>query len=141
GPAVHDTIQKGPQVIALSRDLEVMTFNKRTSGTKLKFKYIEGDLPYQYQLGLMSSRAPHKAAARLFMNWLLSKEAQEVLEQNGFNVGERQTAELKKKSTFQWMMAKDGRDYPRYRSTLFEAQRDLKSGGAQLQEKAALLRE
>ena len=141
GPAVHAVVQKGDHPIALSRDLEVMTFNKRTQGPKLKFKYIENDLPYQYQLGLMSSHAPHKASARLFMNWLLSKEARDVLEQNGFHVGDRQVAELKRPTTFQWYMTKGGRDYARYRSTLFEAQRDLKSGGAMMQEKAALQRE
>jgi iron(III) transport system substrate-binding protein len=140
GPAVHTAVQDGGHPIGLSRDLEVMTFNKYTKKTKLKFKAIEGDLPYQYQLGLMSSNAPHKAAARLFMNWLVSKEAQAVLEQNGFSVGSAQSNALARKTTWQWQLTK-GDDYNRYRGTLFGAQRALKHGGATLQEKFALSRE
>lgn len=140
GPAVHKAVQDGQHPIGLSRDLEVMTFNKGTSKTKLKYKQIEGDLPYQYQLGLMSKAAPHKAAAKLFMNWLVSKEAQAVLEQNGFSVGEAQKTALARKTTWQWHLTK-GDDYNRYRGTLFEAQRKLKHGGAALQEKHALSRE
>ena len=140
GHAVHAAVQEGTQPIGLSRDLEVITFNHGTKKTKLKYKSLEGDLPYQYQLGLMSSSAPHKAAARLFMNWLVSKEAQEVLEQNGFSVGSAQSNALARKTTWQWQLTK-GDDYNRYRGTLFEAQRALKHGGATLQEKFALSRE
>lgn len=140
GSAVHTAIQQGDRPVGLSRDLEVLTFNANTKGTKLRYKMIEGDIPYQYQLGLMSSAAPHKAAAKLFMNWLVSKEAQAVLEKEGFSVGEAQKAALAKKSTWQWQLTK-GDDYNRYRGTLFEAQRTLKHGGASLQEMRALSRE
>jgi iron(III) transport system substrate-binding protein len=141
GVMVHESIQKGPRSVALSRDLEVITFNARTKGTKLKYYYMENDLPYQYQLALMNSKAPHKASAKLFLNWLLSAEAREVMEKNGFSVGDRQATALKKQTTFQWQMTKGGQDYNHNRSMLFEAQRNLKSGGASMAEKPQMFRE
>ena len=44
-------------------------------------------------------------------------------------MGENQAVALKHKSTFQWNLTK-GRDFDHYRSTLFQAKRNLKSGGA-----------
>lgn len=121
-------------MIGLSRDVEVMTHNLDKKNVQLKYKFLENELPYQYQLALVSKTAPHKATARLFLNWLLSKEAQDVLEENGFSVGERQKAMLAKKTTWQWK-TKEGPSYIRYQSALFSALRELKAGGAVVQER------
>jgi ABC-type Fe3+ transport system substrate-binding protein len=128
---VHQQVEKGKYLIGLSRDVEALTWahtvqENTKKPSKLKFRYIGENLPLQYQLGLVNVKAPHPAAARLFMNYVLSQEAVETLAKEGFSVGEKQAANLKMKN-WQWDMSKVSTF--QYRSNLYHALRNETMGG------------
>ena len=137
GYSVHEAVESGKALVGLSRDVEVISFandyKKKTGRTsQLKYKILENESPYQYQLFLVNKGAPHSAAAKLFANWLLSSEATAVLEKAGFSVGERQKTQFAHKNLWQWELNKVKRFF-RYESDLATAYRKLKTGGAQFE--------
>ena len=142
GYGVLQAVNDGKYLIGLSRDVEVFGFDRllleRTGKkSKLKFKLLERELPFQYQMLTMSKNAPHSAAGRLFANWILSAEAREVLEKAGYSVGERQQAQLGHPKTWRWEMLKPGEKLTResHYSLLFAARRTLFRNGAQFERK------
>ena len=93
---------------------------------------MEGESPYQYQLSLMNKKAPHSAAARLFLNFVFSDEAVAALEKAGFSVGGRQEAQMKHARLWQWKLREIKR-YFSYQATLAAAYRALKFNGAKIE--------
>lgn len=135
GDSVHELVETGSYAIGLSRDLEALThmrdFQARTGkASKIRVKFLENDRPHQYQLMTMNSKAPHDGAARLFMNWLLSDEARELMHGKGFAVGARLDDLLKHKSAWQWNMATDNIGMNEFTAYLAKVIRLLKANGA-----------
>lgn len=137
GYSVHARVQKGKIPLGLSRDVEVIAFatdylNREKGKSSLKYKLLEKDLPYQYQLGMMNAHAAHPAAARLFFNYVLSAEARAHLEKAGFAVGERRAEQLKRPHIWQWKISESAH-VPTYEAKLAKAFRLLRGHGATIE--------
>jgi ABC-type Fe3+ transport system substrate-binding protein len=133
GFTTHLAVQNGKFPIGLSRDVELIGFardlKKQGKKSKLMYKVMEGESPYQYQLALVNKTAPNSAAAKLFVNWLLKKETMALLEKAGYSVGERRAAQMQHKKVWEWKLSSVAR-MAMYESTISRAFRALVLGGA-----------
>lgn len=137
GYSAHALVQKGKYPLGISRDVEVIGFatdyrNREKKKSTLKFKLLEKDLPYQYQLGMVNAHAPHPAAARLFFNYALSEEARGHLAKAGFSVGPARAEQLKRPNIWQWKIS-DSAHIPTYEAKLAKAYRLLRGRGATIE--------
>lgn len=134
GYSTHEAVNSGKYLVGLSRDVEVLGYAHdrnmlKLSKSKLRWRFLETERPFQYQLGLMSKKAPNQAAARLFMNWLLSAEANDLLIKAGYSVGSVQAEHKAHPKVWEWDMKKVER-MSTFFSTLSQATRSLRYGGA-----------
>jgi ABC-type Fe3+ transport system substrate-binding protein len=133
----HRLLQVGEYPIALSRDLEVESYaeqlwGERHAHSKVKFAPMRDELPYQYMLAAVNSRAFHPNAARLFVNFLMSREVADLLEKKGYSAGTRRRHQLAGPKVWQWDMAGVKSMYE-YQSYVAHALRLLRDGGAKIQ--------
>lgn len=144
GFSVHEAVQNKKSVIGISRDVEVLGFagdllERKKKKSVLKYKILEGDLPYQFQLAMMNAHGPHPASARLFLNWALSDEARAHLEKAGYSVNERRASQQSHPHIWKWKIA-DSADPVAYEAKLAKAVRLLKQGGARMEKKGTGVR-
>lgn len=142
GYSTHLAVNDGKVPLGISRDVEVIGFetdlrNKEKRKSALKYKILEEDLPYQFQLGMVNANAPHPAAARLFFNYVLSAEAREHLLKAGFAVGDKRAEQKKHPKLWTWKIA-DASSIPDYDGRLAKAFRLLKGHGATLEAKSGI---
>lgn len=133
----HELVSKGKYPFALSRDLEVVSYleqqkHKYKRNLTLKFHPVNAELPYQYMWGGMNTRAFHPAAAKLFMNFLMSEEAGAILNKKGFSAGAGRQTDLQHPKLWQWNMS-NASSMNEYQSYVAEALRELRDGGAKIQ--------
>lgn len=133
----HLLVENGKFPFALSRDLEVSSFafqQKKKTGRKVRLQFVTlpNEMPYQHMSAQVNSGAFHPAAARLFVSFLLSKEAQAVLEKEGYSAGALKEGHLQRPGLWQWNPAKVP-GMKEYHSYLAEAMRELRDGGAKIE--------
>lgn len=126
GKRVHELVASGERPVGLSRDVEFLSVGDGWR-QKLAWRFVEGEIPFQFQLGLVNAAAPHPEAARTFMNWVLSEEAEKLLLERGFSVGERRRSQLAGRKV--WFMDVKAAK-PNHLSRIHEATRRLRAGGA-----------
>lgn len=127
GKLVDKQVLSGAYPVGLARDVEVKTFGR----SKLKYKLLEGKIPYQYQLAVVNKKAPNSAAARLFANFVLSPEAVALLESEGYSVGKVRAEQAANREFWEWDMTKI-KNLAQHESAVALAQRQLKKGGAKM---------
>lgn len=133
----HQLVETGKFPFALTRDLEVFSYagqQKKKTGriVKLKFLTMPGELPYQHMSAQVNNKAFHPAAARLFLSFLMSKEAEALLEKQGFSAGSIRDHHLHHPGLWQWDMRKVS-GMMEYLSYVAEATRELRDGGAKIE--------
>lgn len=127
-------VLSGERPVGLTRDVEYLLLDEK-SRERIGWRFVDGELPYQFQLGVVSATAPHPAAARLFMNWVRSEDAEKVLVQRGYSIGSRQREHLARgKAWFMNIRAA----LPRHDSRIHEASRRLRSSGGSVDGRLAL---
>ena len=124
GRDLHSMVSSGKYVLAVSRDVEWL--RQHTRFPNLKFKFFESTLPFQYQIAMINANAPHPAAAKLFMNFVL-KEGIDALDKEGFSVSARQAAH-KKHAAGIWELPPTA--IPAHKARLQEAVRLMQENGA-----------
>jgi iron(III) transport system substrate-binding protein len=77
---VSQAVLRGDVQIAPLDDLPLNPFLE--DGAPLGFVYPESGTPISTNLGFVSAKAPHPAAAKVFLNWLMTKKGQETLQKN-----------------------------------------------------------
>jgi iron(III) transport system substrate-binding protein len=88
-----ETVTSGRRPIGLGRDVEVVEAQR--SGAPLQYVVADEGFSYQFTTASVNNRAPHPYAARLFVDWLMSEEAKQVMRRGGYGVpaGSRQEME------------------------------------------------
>lgn len=132
----HQLVADGKYPFALSRDLEVFSYlgqqSKKGKKVRLRFTTLPSAMPYQHMSAQVNAGAFHPAAARLFVSFALSKEAEALLEKAGYSAGGRKKEHLAHPGLWQWDMRKvpSMKDYSSY---VAEAMRELRDGGAKVE--------
>ena len=122
---------------SLSRDLELASYAQQIKdheGTlsNLKFALMKEEVPYQYMVAALNSKPLHPAAASLFLEFLLSKEAGKILEGSGYSAGQRRLEHLSRPKVWHWEMDSVSSMYE-YQSYVARALRLLRDGGAKIE--------
>jgi iron(III) transport system substrate-binding protein len=89
-----EAVSSGRRPIGLGRDVEAA--DAQRSGAPLKYVIAAEGFSYQFTTASVNSRAPHPYAARLFVDWLMSAEAKQVIRRGGYGVpaGSREAVEV-----------------------------------------------
>ena len=81
---IDETVISGRRAMAIVRDTEVLGAKKK--GAPVEFRIAKEGFMLHMMPVAVNARAAHPFAARLFVNWLLSNEAQKRLAQEGYGV-------------------------------------------------------
>lgn len=126
---VFTSVNEGKYEIGLTREIALVSYRKLNHEyPNLKFKFLEDKLPYQYQYAFWTERSKNNPAAKLFMNWLMSQEAEDVLFKKGLSAGKKLQAERSRPNGF-WELDTDTKLSTHYKH-LQTAYENLSENGA-----------